>query len=991
MESEIWRRVDGIFQSAVELSPPARVAFLDSACAGDVELRGEIEALLAADSKEWNFLETPALESAAPFLVDDSPRFEPGEIVAQYEIVKPIGKGGMGEVYLARDRMLSREVALKFVSHDPFSDDQTRQRFHLEARLASTLNHPNILTVHQFGEFNGHQFIATEFVAGESLRERVRRGPMPTAEALAVMMQVVAAVAVAHRTGIVHRDIKPENIMISADGFVKVLDFGIAKAMDRSLSSPPVDGAASEAVAGTLRYMSPEQFNGEEVDARADIFSIGTMFLEMLTGLLPSATIDVAGPSEAVSALNIPPAALRIAWHCMKPDKNDRYVTAEELLADLKTLSAETGSGSADSSRRFFVGNGNDLLATSILASVTLLLGFASIYLLRPQPLSDAVQATLMHMNWTRLPDISFPRGLAEPAVIDGKLYVTGGWTVCTPHADLEMYDPSTGIWVRRTPMPTPRGSHAVGVLNGRIFAVGGDTDCGKSVATVEAYDPETDSWRPRAPLPEPRGGLVVAGVTGKLFAIGGIRNGRFLEHNTVYDPESDKWAARAPMPSQRAGAAAVVINGSIFVFGGRGPVGDEARRVEVYDPENDVWTAKAQMPTRHDYAAATIIDGKVYVVGGHNRGAVDRYDPETDSWSVAGWLERPLIYSRSAELSGSVIIVGGFDGSDYLATVLSFSPPQSPGVVRALCPETDVWRRHAAMPTARTNTGVAAINGIVYVFGGVRDENDQLVFLDTNEAFEPETGKWRRRAPMLTARALRGTNNAVAGGRIHVVGGNPRGICSDAHEVYDPIRDKWSAKAPLPVAKCHVAVIAAGGLIYAIGGNLNGPHSASVEIYDPKSDSWSSGPPMPTARMEVQAGVVGGKIYVLGGANLSGVLDVFEVFDTASGIWSTLPPMPTSRAGAAIAVIDRKLVVSGGYQDTETMLASVAVYDPETAQWSELPPLPSARGYHSAIAVEDTVFSFGGAVLPKFRPVTTVTESIGLRPCRPNHEDPAR
>ncbi len=217
--------------------------------------------------------------------------------LGQYEILSILGAGGMGEVYLAHDARLNRRVALKVLPADLINNREGLHRFEQEAQAASALNHPNIITIHEIGSCGETHFIAMEFINGETLRRKLQTARLEIAETLNIAAQIAAALDAAHRSGIVHRDLKPENVMLRADGFVKVLDFGLAKLTDTKGDMPvdteiptrPLMRTTPGAVMGTVAYMSPEQARGQEVDARTDIFSFGVVLYEMLTGRLPFA------------------------------------------------------------------------------------------------------------------------------------------------------------------------------------------------------------------------------------------------------------------------------------------------------------------------------------------------------------------------------------------------------------------------------------------------------------------------------------------------------------------------------------------------------------------------------------------------------------------------------------------------------------------------------------------------------------------------------
>ncbi|HEX8999800.1 MAG TPA: serine/threonine-protein kinase, partial [Blastocatellia bacterium] len=231
MNSERWQQIETLFHDASELAPDARGPFLESACAGDAELRNQVEALLQSLEESGDFIEAPPVAQT----VSSPTASFIGRAIGHYKVVSLLGAGGMGEVYLARDSKLDRPIALKILPAQFTADPMQVQRFAREARAASALNHPNIITIHEIGHDAGAHFIATEFIAGETLREKINRGKIELKEALRIATQIADALSAAHAAGIVHRDIKPENVMVRPDGLVKVLDFGLAKPAERQM------------------------------------------------------------------------------------------------------------------------------------------------------------------------------------------------------------------------------------------------------------------------------------------------------------------------------------------------------------------------------------------------------------------------------------------------------------------------------------------------------------------------------------------------------------------------------------------------------------------------------------------------------------------------------------------------------------------------------------------------------------------------------------
>ncbi len=362
MKPERWQQIEKLYYAARKRDPGGRAAFLDQACAGDEALRREVESLLASDEQAGDFLSKPALKVAAEEIAGEQTRSLVGQQVGHYRILSLLGAGGMGEVYLAEDARLGRKVALKLLPAEFTQDRERLRRFEQEARAASALNHPNIITIFEIGEVEDLHFIATEYIDGQTLRRRMAGAPVKLSEALDVALQVASALAAAHEAGIVHRDIKPENIMLRRDGYIKVLDFGLAK-----LIAPPAAAQTTiidsktltqgqiktdpGKLMGTARYMSPEQILGQEVDGRSDTFSLGVVLYELVTGRAP---FEGATTGEVMAAIlkqepaplaryarEVPAELERMVSRALAKDREARYQVVKDLLIDLKSLKLE--------------------------------------------------------------------------------------------------------------------------------------------------------------------------------------------------------------------------------------------------------------------------------------------------------------------------------------------------------------------------------------------------------------------------------------------------------------------------------------------------------------------------------------------------------------------------------------------------------------------------------------------------------------------------
>jgi serine/threonine protein kinase/Tfp pilus assembly protein PilF len=353
MTPERWQQIEDLFHRALERESAERAAFLAQACAGDETLLREVASLLDAHEQAGSFYEAAPAELATQLLNESQAPSLVGQTLGHFKIIDLIGEGGMGKVYEAQDTRLGRKVALKLLPTEFTTDEHRLRRFEQEARAASALNHPNILTIYEIGETDGTHFIATEFIEGETLRERMTGAPMTTGDMLTVAEQVASALSAAHEAGIIHRDLKPENVMVRRDGLVKVLDFGLAKLVNQEPTDTEATTRAlvktdSGVVMGTVPYMSPEQALGRDVDHRSDLFSLGVLIYEMATGQSPFAgansveTLDriLHAQPEAISRFNqdVPVELERIAGKCLEKDRERRYSSAQDLLLDLKNL-----------------------------------------------------------------------------------------------------------------------------------------------------------------------------------------------------------------------------------------------------------------------------------------------------------------------------------------------------------------------------------------------------------------------------------------------------------------------------------------------------------------------------------------------------------------------------------------------------------------------------------------------------------------------------
>jgi eukaryotic-like serine/threonine-protein kinase len=363
-----WQKVREVFDAALRQEPQDRQNYLNEACGDDKDLLTEVESLFSSFHKSDDFMETPAVAHVADIIESETKKLESGTRFGHYEIIRQIGIGGMGEVYLAEDQRLDRRVAIKILKEKFSQDESNLKRFVREAKAASALNHPNILIIHEIGESQGAHYIVSEFIEGRTLREVLSESHMSLEKVLDLAIQITSALFVAHGAHLVHRDIKPENVMVRPDGYVKVLDFGLAKLVAQE--TKPLVGledatirnqTAKGVILGTVNYMSPEQALGRKVDHRSDIFSLGLVLYEMATGKRAFAgataieTIDqiLHAQPEAVRRLNhrVPAELERIIRKCLEKDRECRYQSAGELLTELRNLRRDSSQPSVITER----------------------------------------------------------------------------------------------------------------------------------------------------------------------------------------------------------------------------------------------------------------------------------------------------------------------------------------------------------------------------------------------------------------------------------------------------------------------------------------------------------------------------------------------------------------------------------------------------------------------------------------------------------------
>ncbi len=388
MNAEAWRRVEELYHAALKLPPKERAAFLAQACAGNAELLVEVESLLAHEGKADGLLESPAWDQVAI-----------GQVISHYRITAKLGEGGMGVVWKAHDTALDRPVALKTLPAETDTDSPRRARFLQEARSASALNHPNIVTIHDIFHQDGKTYLVMEFVEGKPLDQLIPKEGMRLNDALKFAIQIASALTAAHKIGIVHRDLKPANVMVTPAGLVKVLDFGLAKLVEPAALSEDDPTRSVRAltekgiIVGTLNYMSPEQAEGRDVDTRSDIFSFGSLIYEMISGARPFqresriSTLSAVINEEPRPLASAPPEVAKLISRCLRKDPERRIHHMADVRLALEDVKEEWESAPAATSDKK-----DRKWLRPTFALLVLVSGATGVYLFRQPPVGELPQ-----------------------------------------------------------------------------------------------------------------------------------------------------------------------------------------------------------------------------------------------------------------------------------------------------------------------------------------------------------------------------------------------------------------------------------------------------------------------------------------------------------------------------------------------------------------------------------------------------------------------
>ena len=905
-------------------------------------------------------------------------RLEPGSLFAGYRIDGILDRGGMGLVYKATDAELERTVALKIIAPEHTQNPDAATRFKSEARLAASLEHPNIVPIHRGGEFHGVLYLAMRYVPGTNLRHVIDQGQLGLDEVQRVVRSVASALDAAHERGLVHRDVKPANILLSGAApheQIYLTDFGLTK----KLGSP---GSLTQTGAwvGTADYVAPEQIQGGAVDGRTDVYSLGCVLYEMLTGSVAYpkdndmaklwAHVQDPPPSPSLKRPELVAAFDDVVSRATAKDPNDRYAKASDLADAVDRAVAEQRAAP-----------GSDAFKAAPAAGVAASTDEHDVFVSAPTRGSEPV-----------------PPASPPPAE-------------CCPCCPRRAQRAAAAAGRRRGPRGDCGRARRCPVGRGRRRErpEGSEPGCGRPGGHEAARGPGVAADREPAVSASVRGGhhggrqvdgdrrdrgpgrehhhedlrprygkvghrarpagraspRLGRDVQGRGGGDRRLHTGRGADVRAVGPRVCAAWRSWEQLPSlnhPRAAAAAAVVGDKIVVVGGQAD-GKLVRQTEVFDGER--WTDVAEMPTPREHLAAASDGRYMYAVGGRNLSAdksstaIERYDPADDSWTKLDGMPQAAGGAGAAYAGGRVVTIGA-EG----ATAAS-------DAVQAYDIENDRWSQLPALPSARHGVAVAALGDAVYAIGGATSaghlgstKEAEVLDLSGKPAAAQGTPKlaWHGLAGAPTRREYAASTEVA--GRLWLFGGiGADGRASTETAAYDRAINTWTPGPELPRPLHHAAAVNWRGDAVLIGGFVPGAELTSGQsdrVYVMRGGSWEELPPLNHPRAAAAAAVVGNKIVVVGGQADQKLVRQTEVFDGRR--WTDAADIPTPREHLAAASDGRYLYALGGRDLTAAKnLPTLERYDPEDDSWTPLDDMPENVGSVGAAYADGLVIAVGG------------------------------
>ena len=941
-------------------------------------------------------------------------RLEPGVVFAGYRIEGMLERGGMGVVYRATDEELNRTVALKIIAPEHTQNADAVRRFKAEARLAASLEHPNIVPIHQPGQYHGVLYLAMRFVPGTNLRQLIDQGELPLDRVQRIIMAVASALDAAHEGGLVHRDVKPANILISGEGDheqVYLADFGLTKRLG-SVGSLTRTGAW----VGTPDYVAPEQVKAEPIDGRADVYSLGCVLYEMLVGEVAYpkdndmaklwAHVQDPCPAPRLKRPGLVEAFDEVVARATAKDPDDRYGRASELAAAVNAAVSEQRAhigraalqathASGTDEHEIFAAEPTRVAPTPADDPATPPPGSGA-----PAPQPQAVAAgppTLLEApppggppSDVSAPDAAGPPGGRRSPRVLLALGVVGAIVLAAvavvllaggddekgspePAAVVAPKLPANLAWEPVASLPFRRQYAASTALEGKLWVFGG-IGSGTSSTTTKIYDPGANRWSTGPGLPLALHHFTAVTYKGEAVVIGGFVPGDELtsgQSDGVYVLREGTWQKLPSLNHRRAAAAAAVVGNRIVVVGGQAD-GKLVPQTEVFDGKR--WTDAERIPTPREHLGAASDGRYLYAVGGRalsadkSSAAFERYDPKSDRWAELTAMPKPTGGVGVAYAAGRIVAVGG-EG-----TTSASDDVQGYDIQRR------AWSQLPPLSVARHGVTVAVINDSLYAVGGATKPGHvgptgRSEVLDlSGQASAPVTTnvKWRRvtGAPSSIEYAA----SAEVGGRIWLFGGiGANETATPKIWAYDRVLNTWTPGAPLPSSLHHAIAVNYKGTPVVIGGFLPGGALTSVasdRVYTLRSDKWERLPPLKHARGAAAAAVVGDKIVVVGGQADGKLVPETEVFDGRR--WTDAEKLPTPREHLGAASDGRYLYAVGGRKlSAAANVGALERYDPASDRWSKLAAMPKVVGSVGVAFVAGRVIAVGG------EGVTTASDAV--------------
>jgi non-specific serine/threonine protein kinase len=880
---------------------------------------------------------------------------------------------------------LERTVALKIIAPEHTQNPDAVTRFKSEARLAASLEHPNIVPIHRGGEYHGVLYLAMRYVPGTNLRQVVDGGQLGLDRVKRVVRSVASALDAAHERGLVHRDVKPANILITGGGpneQIYLTDFGLTKKL-----GSPGSLTRTGAWVGTADYVAPEQIQGGAVDGRTDVYSLGCVLYEMLTG-------SVAYPKDNDMAklwahVQDPPPAPRlkrpelveafddVVSRATAKDPNDRYAKASDLADAVDRAVGEQGStvGPAAVAAAGLAPSADEhdvFVSAPTRGSEPEAVDTGS----PPTPPPDGgdggeAASAAPSGRGARSRVVLAVAGVVVVLGVLAAVLLTGGddgndeepspAAVAGPVATKL---PADLAWRSIASPSFQRQYAAATAVDGKVIMAGG-IGVRDASTTTKIYDPAMDSWTTGPGLPAALHHASAVTYEGEAVVIGGFIPGDELtsgQSDRVYALRGGSWERLPSLNHPRAAAAAAVVGDKIVVVGGQAD-GKLVPQTEVFDGER--WTDAADLPTPREHLAAASDGRYLYAVGGRDLSAdksstaIERYDPAEDSWTELDGMPEAAGGLGAAYAGGRVVAIGGEGTTAASDTVQAYDIGD------------ESWSRLPALPRARHGVAVTAIGDTVYAIGGATaaghlGSTKEAEALDLSGKAAAAQGapnlEWRALAPTPSKREYAASTEV--GGRLWQFGGiGADGAAGTETAAYDRAINTWTPGPELPVPLHHASAVTYDGEAVVIGGFIPGEELTSKQsgrVYALRGGSWERLPSLNHPRAAAAAAVVGDKIVVVGGQANGKLVSQTEVFDGER--WTDAADLPTPREHLAAASNGRYLYAVGGRDlSAAKNLATFQRYDPADDSWTNLDDMPDRVGSVGAAFVDGRVVAVGG------------------------------